>query len=86
MYAFDHFGTDEGTACDYTVKGNHFTEMLCSKGTGVDVMVTEGAFEADVEDCVVVDVGMLDTAERHCSLFQSAIEWRKEFSWFGKDA
>ena len=85
MYTFDHFGTNEGTACDYTVEGNHFTEMLGSKGTWVDVMVTEGTFEADVEDCVVVDVSVLNTSESHCSFFQGAIEWRKEVSWFGKD-
>ena len=85
MDAFYHFGTNEGTTCDYTVERNHFTEMLCSKGTRVDVMVTEGAFEADVEDCVVIDVGVLVTAKSHCSFFQGAIEWKKEFGWFGKD-
>ena len=85
MNAFHHFRTNERTTCYDTVKGNHFTEMVGSKGTGVDVMVTEGAFEADIEDCVVVDVGMLNAAKGHCSFFQSPIERRKELCWFGED-
>ena len=85
MDAFYHFGTNEGTTCDYAVEGNHFSEMLRPKGAGVDVMVTKRPFEADVEHYVVIDVGVLGTAKSHCSFFQGAIEWREEFGWFGKD-
>lgn len=85
MNTFDHFGTNKGTACYYTVEGNHFTEMLGSKGTWVDVMVAEGTFEADIEDCVVVDVGVLNCSESHCCFFQGAIEGRKKVGGLGKD-
>src|SRR5271169_6380222 len=61
---FDHFGTNKGTACYYTVERNHFTEVLGSKGTGVDVMVAEGTLETNVEYGVIVDVSVLTCTER----------------------
>ena len=56
--------------------------MLSAKGTGVDVMVTKGSFEADVEDCVVGDVCVLWCSKGQGGFFEGAIEGRKEISGF----
>jgi hypothetical protein len=56
--------------------------VLSAKGTGIDVMVTKGSFEADVEDCVVGDVGVLRCSKCHCCFFEGAVEGREEISGF----
>ena len=79
--AFHHFGTDEGTAGYNAVDGDHFAEMLGTESAGVYVVVAKGTFEADVEDCVVCDVGVLRRSEGHGCFFQCAIKGGKEVCW-----
>jgi hypothetical protein len=85
VYALHHFGTHEGTARDDTVEGNHFTEVLGSKGTGIDVMITKRTFEADVENRVLVDVRVLQSTKRESRVFKSAVERGKKVRWLIED-
>jgi len=80
--AFHHFRTDEGATSYDAVYGDHFAEVLRAEGAGVYVVVAEGTFEADVEDCVVCDIGVLRRSEGHGRFFQCAIEGREEVCWF----
>ena len=41
-----HFGTNEGTARDDTINGDHFAQMLSTESTGIDVMVSEGGLSS----------------------------------------
>ena len=85
MDTFYHFGTNEGTARDDTINGNHFAQMLSTESTGIDVMVSEGSLEADVKDDVISDVRVLRRPKGEGSFFESAVERRQEFSRFTED-
>ena len=85
MDTFYHFGTNEGTARDDTINGNHFAQMLSTEGTGIDVMVSEGSLEADVEDDIIIDVRVLRRAKGEGSFLESAVEGWKELGRFIED-
>ena len=79
---FNHFGADEGTAGNDAIDRNCLAEVVCAQGAGVDVVVAEGAFEADVEDGVFVDVGVLMCSEGHGRFLERTIKGREEVCWF----
>jgi len=85
MNGFNHFGADERTAGDDAINRDRFAEVGCAEGAGVDVVVAERALEADVEDSVFVDVGVLMCSEGHGGFLERAIEGREEVCWFVQD-
>jgi len=56
--------------------------MLGPQGTGVNVMVAEGTFEANVEDNVVGDVGMLGGSKSQRGFFERAVKGGEEVGRF----
>lgn len=85
MDTFDHFRTNKRAARNNSIDGDHLTKMLSTESTGVDVMVSKGTFEADIEDDIIVDVCMLGRPKGERSFLQSAVERWQEFSRFIKD-
>lgn len=79
---FNHFRSDEGAARYNSIDRDHCTKMLSTESSWIDVMVSEGTFEADVEDEVIVDVCVLRGPKGERSFLQSAVERRQEFGRF----
>jgi len=76
MNTFNHFRANEGTARDDSIDGNHLAEMLSAKGSGIDVMVAEGSFEANIKDEVIINVCVLRRPKGEGSFFEGAVERR----------